>query len=76
MKFLGGMFKFFGILLMLIGTAACTICCFFAVEDNDPSLYIVGGVVFLCFLLVALGVLGTGMAMSHIVKLKKKVAQL
>lgn len=76
MKFLGGLLKFFGILLMLIGTAAGTICCFFAIEDSDPSLYIVGGGVFLSFLLVALGVLGTGMALGQIVKLKKKVAHL
>ena len=76
MKFLGGFLKFIGILLMLIGTAACTLCCFFAVEDNDPSLYAVGGVVFLSFLFVALGVLGTGNALSQIVKLKKRVTAL
>ena len=76
MKFLGGFLKFIGILLMLIGTAACTLCCFFAVEDNDPSLYVVGGAVFLSFLFVALGVLGTGTALSQIVKLKKRVTAL
>ena len=76
MKFLGGFLKFIGILLMLIGTAACTLCCFFAVEDNDPSLYIVGGAVFLSFLFVALGVLGTGTALGQVVKLKKRVAAL
>lgn len=76
MRFLGGLLKFFGILLMLIGTAACTACCFFAVEDNDPSLYVLAGILFLCFLLVALGILGAGTALSQLVKLKKKVAQL
>lgn len=76
MRFIGGFLRFLGVLLMLIGASLATICCYFGREDNDPGLYGVAVVVFLCFLFVALGVLGTGMALGEIAKLKKRVAQL
>ena len=76
MKFLGGFLKFLAILLMLIGTAAGTALVILGVMDDMIEPILVGVGVFLAFLFVALGVMGTGMALSQIVKLKKKVAQL
>lgn len=76
MKFLGGFLKFLSILLMLIGTAACTALVFLGITDDMIEPILVGVGIFLAFLFVGLGVMGTGMALSHIVKLKKKVALL
>ncbi len=76
MKVLGGFLKFLSILMMLIGAAICAICCFQAVTIEEPALYFVGGLIFLCVLIVALCVLGIGAALSQIVKLKKQVVQL
>lgn len=68
--------KFLSIVLMLIGAVICTICCFQGVELKDPALYWVGGVIFLCVLIVALCIWGTGSAILQIAKLKKRVTQL
>ena len=76
MKFLGGFLKFLSILLMLIGTAAGTALVILGVMDDMIEPILVGIGVFLAFLFVALGVMGTGIALSQIVKLKKKVTQL
>lgn len=76
MKFLGGFLKFLSILLMLIGTAAGTALVILGVMDDMIEPILVGIGAFLAFLFVALGVMGTGIALSQIVKLKKRVTQL
>lgn len=76
MKFLGGFLKFLSILLMLIGTVAGTALVFLGITDDMIEPILVGVGVFLAFLFVGLGVIGTGVALSQIVKLKKRVSQL
>ena len=76
MKFLGGFLKFLAILLILIGTIACTALVFLGIMDEMIEPILVGVGAFLACLFVALGVLGTGIALSQIVKLKKRVTQL
>jgi hypothetical protein len=76
MKFLGGFLKFLAVLLILIGTIAGTALVILGVMDDMIEPILVGVGVFLAFLFVALGVMGTGIALSQIVKLKKKVTQL
>lgn len=76
MKFLGGFLKFIAILLMLIGAAAGAGFCVFGAMEEMWEPVAVGVGIFLAVLLVALGVLGTGIALSQIAKLKKKVALL
>lgn len=76
MKFLGGFLKFLSILLMLIGTAAGTALVILGVMDDMIEPILVGIGAFLAFLFVALGVMGTGIALSQTAKLKKRVEQL
>ena len=76
MKFLGGFLKFLGFFLILIGAIACTALCVLGIMEDLWEPCVVGAGVFLACLFVALGVLGTGIALKHIVKLKKKVEQL
>ena len=76
MKVLGGFLKFLSILMMLIGAAICAICCFQAGTIEEPALYFVGGLVFLGVLIVALCVLGIGIALTQIANMKKQISQL
>lgn len=76
MKFLGGFLKFLGFLIILIGTIGGTALCVFGIMEEIWEPCLVGGLVFLGCLFVSLGILGTGIALKQIVKLKKRVEQL
>ena len=76
MKVLGGFLKFFSVLMMLIGAGICAYCCFQAGVIDESALYVVGGLVFLGVLIVALCVLGIGIALTQIANMKKQISQL
>lgn len=73
MKFLGGFLKFLAIFLLIISTMVCT---GVAVYANQLEAYLVMGAALLCALFVSLNIWGTGMALSHACKLRKRIEQL
>lgn len=77
MRFLGGLLKFLSILLLLIATVGCTIVIVMEgiVNEIPEAIWVMSCVWVLC-LFVCLNILGTGMALSQVSKLKKKVQQL
>lgn len=77
MRFFGGLLKFLGILVMLLGTVICTAVAVMAgvVEGYTEAIYFMI-LAWVCVMLVALNIWGTGAAMTQVVKLKKRVEQL
>lgn len=73
MRFLGGLLKVLAIVLLVAATAVCTLV---SVMSGELEAYIVMGVSWVCALFVTLNILGTGMALSRLRKLEKKVQQL
>lgn len=71
MRFLGGFLKFLAILILLAATAGCTAV---AVMNADPDLYWAMGAVWGVILLFVLHILGTGIALCEVAKLRKKLA--
>lgn len=73
MRALSIFLKILSILTMLIGTAICTIV---AVSAGVMEAYLAMGLALVGVLIVALNILGTGMALSHAHKTEKKVEEL
>lgn len=73
MRFLGGLLKFLGILVLLGATAVCAIV---AVIAADTEAYFVMGLCWVCAVFVSINILGTGMALSRLAKTRKKVQEL
>jgi len=73
MRFLGGFLKFLAILLMLLGTLACT---GVAVYADVIEAYLTMGAVLIGILMVSINIWGTGIAVSNAYKNKKKIEQL
>lgn len=73
MKFLGGFLKVLAIILLILSTASCTAV---AVMSEAVEGYIVMSVSWVGTLFVALNILGTGIALTRLHKLEKKVEQL
>ena len=65
--------KFLAIVILVAATAICTIV---AVMAGVEEAYLIMGLAWLCSVLVALNILGTGIALTHVRKLEKKVARL
>lgn len=74
MRFLGGFLKFLSILVMIAATAACAIVIVMA--EFEIEALIVMGCVWVFSIFVGLNIWGTGLALSQISKLKKKIQQL
>ncbi len=73
MRFLGGFLKFLAILIMIVATMLCTAV---SVAAAVMEAYLAMGLAWLCTLLVCLNIWGTGIALTQVAKLKKKVRQL
>lgn len=73
MRFLSGLLKTLSIILMIAATMICTAVC---VSANLLEAFIVMGAVWIGCILVALNIWGTGLALSSIHKLRKKVDSL
>ena len=73
MRFLGGLLKFLGIVLLLGATVACT---FIAVDADVTEAYIVMALVWVGIVLLDLVFIGAGIALTQIAKLKKRVYKL
>lgn len=73
MRFLGGLLKVLAIIILVAATAICTAV---SVAAQVMEAYITMGVIWVCALLVALNILGTGIALTRLRKLEKKVEQL
>lgn len=73
MGFLGGFLKFLAITLLIIATGLCTAV---AVMNGLAEFVVIMALVWLVCLLVILNIWGTGMALSEVNKLKKKVQEL
>lgn len=77
MRFLGGVLKFLAILILLVATVGCTAVAVIegVVNGYEEALWVMG-LVWICVLFVALNILGTGIALTQVSKLKKRVQQL
>ena len=77
MRFLGGLLKFFSILLMLAVTILCTVVIVMegVVEGYEEAIWIMSAV-WVGAMLICLSILGTGVALTQVAKLKKRVKQL
>lgn len=77
MRFLSGLLKCISILLLVLGTVACTLLIVVVgIMDNAPEAILVGAGAYLFVVFVSLNILGTGMALNRIVKLTRRVEQL
>lgn len=77
MRFLGGLLKFLSILLLIIATVACSVIIAIpGIQYDQPDVIIAFAGVWVCALFVVLNIWGTGMALSKIAGLNKKVEQL
>lgn len=70
MRFLSGLLKTVAILVMLAATAGCTAV---AVMAQEVEVYWIMALVWVCALLVVLTIWGTGLALSAVYKLKRKI---
>lgn len=73
MRFLGGFLKFLGILILLAATVVCTAV---SIEAAVPEAYWTMGGVWALVLFVTLNIWGTGIALTRLRKLEKKVEKL
>ena len=74
MRFLGGFLKFLSVLVMIASTAACAVV--IVMSEYQIEACIVMGCVWVFAIFVGLNIWGTGLALSQVSKLKKKIEQL
>jgi len=73
MRFLGGLLKALAILILIAATVICTV---IAVEAELTEAYVAMGLCWLAAVFVVLSILGTGIALTQVSKLKKRLKQL
>lgn len=77
MRFLGGLLKFLAVVILLVATVGCTAVAVMegVVNGYEEAIWVMV-LVWVCVLFVTLNILGTGIALTQLSKLKKRVQQL